>query len=195
MVERWSLLVHQADPFSPYPRFLGPRGLLCLEDGQQPLSAHCWWPLLPPPLPFKQGLFPLSFSPMTGPSISLQIREQNRQEVKSAGPQSQLLASVIAEQSRSPVGIASWHWHQGHQAWWFFLGAAPSQPSSAVGSGGNEHPRRAGGKALPSALGSKRGRLPHTPSSRQPDKAGRCEHLSLALPGLSAPAYHSLCWL
>lgn len=32
-----------------------------------------------------------------------QIREQNRQEVKSAGPQSQLLASVIAETSRSPV--------------------------------------------------------------------------------------------
>lgn len=34
-----------------------------------------------------------------------QIREQNRQDVKSAGPQSQLLASVIAETSRSPV----WH--------------------------------------------------------------------------------------
>ncbi|NXW21539.1 ADDB protein, partial [Circaetus pectoralis] len=34
----------------------------------------------------------------------LQIREQNRQDVKSAGPQSQLLASVIAETSRSPVG-------------------------------------------------------------------------------------------
>ncbi|NXK00859.1 ADDB protein, partial [Corythaixoides concolor] len=33
-----------------------------------------------------------------------QIREQNRQDVKSAGPQSQLLASVIAETSRSPVG-------------------------------------------------------------------------------------------
>lgn len=32
-----------------------------------------------------------------------QIREQNRQDVKSAGPQSQLLASVIAEKSRSPV--------------------------------------------------------------------------------------------
>ncbi|NXL05618.1 ADDB protein, partial [Mesembrinibis cayennensis] len=32
-----------------------------------------------------------------------QIREQNRQDVKSAGPQSQLLASVIAETSRSPV--------------------------------------------------------------------------------------------
>ncbi|KAI2523779.1 ADD2 isoform 7, partial [Pan troglodytes] len=30
------------------------------------------------------------------------IREQNRQDVKSAGPQSQLLASVIAEKSRSP---------------------------------------------------------------------------------------------
>ncbi|XP_005988266.1 beta-adducin [Latimeria chalumnae] len=30
------------------------------------------------------------------------IREQNRQDVKSAGPQSQLLASVIAETSRSP---------------------------------------------------------------------------------------------
>ncbi|NXL68757.1 ADDB protein, partial [Chordeiles acutipennis] len=33
-----------------------------------------------------------------------QIREQNRQDVKSAGPQSQLLASVIADTSRSPVG-------------------------------------------------------------------------------------------
>lgn len=30
------------------------------------------------------------------------IREQNRQDVKSAGPQSQLLASVITEKSRSP---------------------------------------------------------------------------------------------
>lgn len=35
--------------------------------------------------------------------LSTQIREQNRQDVKSAGPQSQLLASVIAEKSRSPV--------------------------------------------------------------------------------------------
>ncbi|PIO06725.1 hypothetical protein AB205_0069060 [Aquarana catesbeiana] len=31
------------------------------------------------------------------------IREQNRQDVKSAGPQSQLLASVITDKSRSPV--------------------------------------------------------------------------------------------
>ena len=37
------------------------------------------------------------------PRLSTQIREQNRQDVKSAGPQSQLLASVIAEKSRSPV--------------------------------------------------------------------------------------------
>ncbi|NXX56411.1 ADDB protein, partial [Scopus umbretta] len=36
-------------------------------------------------------------------AFRLQIREQNRQDVKSAGPQSQLLASVIAETSRSPV--------------------------------------------------------------------------------------------
>lgn len=35
--------------------------------------------------------------------LAPQIREQNRQEVKSAGPQSQVLASVIAESSRSPV--------------------------------------------------------------------------------------------
>lgn len=35
--------------------------------------------------------------------LSTQIREQNRQDIKSAGPQSQLLASVIAEKSRSPV--------------------------------------------------------------------------------------------
>lgn len=32
-----------------------------------------------------------------------QIREQNRQDMKSAGPQSQLLASVLTDKSRSPV--------------------------------------------------------------------------------------------
>lgn len=37
--------------------------------------------------------------------LAPQIREQNRQEVKSAGPQSQVLASVIAESSRSPVRL------------------------------------------------------------------------------------------
>uniref|UniRef100_A0A8D1M2H2 Class II aldolase/adducin N-terminal domain-containing protein n=1 Tax=Sus scrofa TaxID=9823 RepID=A0A8D1M2H2_PIG len=39
---------------------------------------------------------------MGSPRPKTTIREQNRQDVKSAGPQSQLLASVIAEKSRSP---------------------------------------------------------------------------------------------
>ncbi|NXW09873.1 ADDB protein, partial [Fregetta grallaria] len=47
---------------------------------------------------WRERLFPHSRS-----ASCPQIREQNRQDVKSAGPQSQLLASVIAETSRSPV--------------------------------------------------------------------------------------------
>ncbi|XP_013911844.1 PREDICTED: beta-adducin isoform X2 [Thamnophis sirtalis] len=45
---------------------------------------------------------PLYTDPQEVLEMRNKIREQNRQEVKSAGPQSQLLASVIAEQSRSP---------------------------------------------------------------------------------------------
>ncbi|XP_064328720.1 beta-adducin isoform X2 [Phalacrocorax carbo] len=46
---------------------------------------------------------PLYTDPQEVLEMRNKIREQNRQEVKSAGPQSQLLASVIAETSRSPV--------------------------------------------------------------------------------------------
>ncbi|XP_025724239.1 beta-adducin [Callorhinus ursinus] len=45
---------------------------------------------------------PLYTDPQEVLDIRNKIREQNRQDVKSAGPQSQLLASVIAEKSRSP---------------------------------------------------------------------------------------------
>ncbi|XP_042332715.1 beta-adducin [Sceloporus undulatus] len=45
---------------------------------------------------------PLYTDPQEVLEMRNKIREQNRQEVKSAGPQSQLLASVIAEKSRSP---------------------------------------------------------------------------------------------
>ncbi|XP_070621176.1 beta-adducin isoform X2 [Erythrolamprus reginae] len=45
---------------------------------------------------------PLHTDPQEVLEMRNKIREQNRQEVKSAGPQSQLLASVIAEPSRSP---------------------------------------------------------------------------------------------
>ncbi|XP_003228565.1 beta-adducin isoform X2 [Anolis carolinensis] len=45
---------------------------------------------------------PLHTDPQEVLEMRNKIREQNRQEVKSAGPQSQLLASVIAEKSRSP---------------------------------------------------------------------------------------------
>ncbi|KAI1230147.1 hypothetical protein IHE44_0010539 [Lamprotornis superbus] len=48
---------------------------------------------------------PLYTDPQEVLEMRNKIREQNRQDVKSAGPQSQLLASVIAETSRSPV----WH--------------------------------------------------------------------------------------
>ncbi|NXN82740.1 ADDB protein, partial [Bombycilla garrulus] len=49
---------------------------------------------------------PLYTDPQEVLEMRNKIREQNRQDVKSAGPQSQLLASVIAESSRSPV----WPW-------------------------------------------------------------------------------------
>ncbi|XP_065712698.1 beta-adducin [Patagioenas fasciata] len=45
---------------------------------------------------------PLYTDPQEVLEMRNKIREQNRQEVKSAGPQSQVLASVIAESSRSP---------------------------------------------------------------------------------------------
>ncbi|OWK51130.1 Beta-adducin [Lonchura striata] len=45
---------------------------------------------------------PLYTDPQEVLEMRNKIREQNRQDVKSAGPQSQLLASVIAESSRSP---------------------------------------------------------------------------------------------
>ncbi|EFB22277.1 hypothetical protein PANDA_002883, partial [Ailuropoda melanoleuca] len=45
---------------------------------------------------------PLYTNPQEVMDMRNKIREQNRQDVKSAGPQSQLLASVIAEKSRSP---------------------------------------------------------------------------------------------
>nr|KAF6307533.1 adducin 2 [Myotis myotis] len=45
---------------------------------------------------------PLYTDPQEVLDMRNKIREQNRQDVKSAGPQSQLLASVIAEKSRSP---------------------------------------------------------------------------------------------
>ncbi|XP_009993004.1 PREDICTED: beta-adducin-like, partial [Chaetura pelagica] len=45
---------------------------------------------------------PLYTDPQEVLEMRNKIREQNRQEVKSAGPQSRLLASVIAETSRSP---------------------------------------------------------------------------------------------
>uniref|UniRef100_A0A8C3PW11 Adducin 2 n=1 Tax=Chrysolophus pictus TaxID=9089 RepID=A0A8C3PW11_CHRPC len=45
---------------------------------------------------------PLYTDPQEVLEMRNKIREQNRQDVKSAGPQSQLLASVIAETSRSP---------------------------------------------------------------------------------------------
>ncbi|XP_074143302.1 beta-adducin isoform X2 [Sminthopsis crassicaudata] len=45
---------------------------------------------------------PLYTDPQEVLEMRNKIREQNRQDVKSAGPQSQLLASVIAEKSRSP---------------------------------------------------------------------------------------------
>ncbi|XP_062452684.1 beta-adducin isoform X2 [Rhea pennata] len=45
---------------------------------------------------------PLYTDPQEVLEMRNKIREQNRQDVKSAGPQSQLLASVIAEASRSP---------------------------------------------------------------------------------------------
>ncbi|NXV53304.1 ADDB protein, partial [Uria aalge] len=47
---------------------------------------------------------PLYTDPQEVLEMRNKIREQNRQDVKSAGPQSQLLASVIADTSRSPVG-------------------------------------------------------------------------------------------
>ncbi|XP_077661780.1 beta-adducin isoform X3 [Eretmochelys imbricata] len=46
---------------------------------------------------------PLYTDPQEVLEMRNKIREQNRQDVKSAGPQSQLLASVIAEKSRSPT--------------------------------------------------------------------------------------------
>ncbi|KAG5211644.1 hypothetical protein JEQ12_014073 [Ovis aries] len=46
---------------------------------------------------------PLYTDPQEVLDMRNKIREQNRQDVKSAGPQSQLLASVIAEKSRSPL--------------------------------------------------------------------------------------------
>ncbi|KAB0389484.1 hypothetical protein E2I00_018416 [Balaenoptera physalus] len=46
---------------------------------------------------------PLYTDPQEVLDMRNKLREQNRQDVKSAGPQSQLLASVIAEKSRSPV--------------------------------------------------------------------------------------------
>ncbi|XP_068420230.1 beta-adducin [Eschrichtius robustus] len=45
---------------------------------------------------------PLYTDPQEVLDMRNKLREQNRQDVKSAGPQSQLLASVIAEKSRSP---------------------------------------------------------------------------------------------
>uniref|UniRef100_A0A8C6DCA2 Adducin 2 n=1 Tax=Moschus moschiferus TaxID=68415 RepID=A0A8C6DCA2_MOSMO len=45
---------------------------------------------------------PLYTDPQEVLDMRNKIREQNRQDVKSAGPQSQLLASVIVEKSRSP---------------------------------------------------------------------------------------------
>ncbi|XP_069350383.1 beta-adducin isoform X2 [Eulemur rufifrons] len=45
---------------------------------------------------------PLYTDPQEVLEMRNKIREQNRQDVKSAGPQSQLLAGVIAEKSRSP---------------------------------------------------------------------------------------------
>lgn len=45
---------------------------------------------------------PLYTDPQEVLDMRNKIREQNRQDVKSAGPQSQLLASVISEKSRSP---------------------------------------------------------------------------------------------
>ncbi|XP_012605587.1 beta-adducin [Microcebus murinus] len=45
---------------------------------------------------------PLYTDPQEVLEMRNKIREQNRQDVKSAGPQSQLLASVISEKSRSP---------------------------------------------------------------------------------------------
>ncbi|NXP43976.1 ADDB protein, partial [Heliornis fulica] len=48
---------------------------------------------------------PLYTDPQEVLEMRNKIREQNRQDVKSAGPQSQLLASVIAETSRSPVSV------------------------------------------------------------------------------------------
>ncbi|XP_075580201.1 beta-adducin isoform X1 [Pelecanus crispus] len=45
---------------------------------------------------------PLYTDPQEVLEMRNKIREQNRQDVKSAGPQSQLLASVIADTSRSP---------------------------------------------------------------------------------------------
>ncbi|XP_036291542.1 beta-adducin [Pipistrellus kuhlii] len=45
---------------------------------------------------------PLYTDPQEVLDMRNKIREQNRQDVKSAGPQSQLLASVIADKSRSP---------------------------------------------------------------------------------------------
>ncbi|NXO78290.1 ADDB protein, partial [Sitta europaea] len=73
---------------------------------------------------------PLYTDPQEVLEMRNKIREQNRQDVKSAGPQSQVLASVIAETSRSPVR---------HPEPPPPEPPAPAEPTE--GEWGNEHPK------------------------------------------------------
>nr|XP_056716384.1 beta-adducin [Euleptes europaea] len=57
---------------------------------------------MPIRIEYSNQFVPLYTDPQEVLEMRNKIREQNRQDVKSAGPQSQLLASVIAEKSRSP---------------------------------------------------------------------------------------------
>ncbi|NXN76424.1 ADDB protein, partial [Himantopus himantopus] len=133
---------------------------------------------------------PNQFVPLyTDPQEVLEMRNkvrQNRQDVKSAGPQSQLLASVIAETSRSPVRHPPPH-PQPH------IPSAPHGPPSpslapqrptAPGRGGvtpllggcfspqraiwgTRRPKRHPGRRYPPS------RSPRTPSANSPTRSWR----------------------
>ncbi|NXN43695.1 ADDB protein, partial [Rhinoptilus africanus] len=115
---------------------------------------------------------PLYTDPQEVLDMRNKIREQNRQDVKSAGPQSQLLASVIAETSRSPVGHSTSLTHI-------------PKPMSFIW--GTQRPKRHPGRRHPLS------QSPRTPSASSPTRSWRSTSRRMepaALPVCLFPALH-----